>query len=62
MTVDQTAARNRAKELGGIATTARRSKTTGEWLVGGWDSDNETWIVISAYDPRVVLDDGEAPE
>lgn len=57
--MDQGAARRRAKELGGIAVSARKG-STGKWLTGGWPSDNEVWIVVS-LNWRHVLDDGDGP-
>lgn len=54
--MDQGAARRRAKELEGIAVSARMG-TTGRWNLGGWPTEKDVWIVVS-LDQRVVLDDG----
>ena len=54
--MDQGTARRRAKELGGIAVSARRG-STGNWNTGGWPSDKDVWIVVDP-DRRTVLDDG----
>ncbi|MET7904365.1 hypothetical protein ABZS86_24055 [Streptomyces sp. NPDC005355] len=54
--MDQGAARRRAKELDGIAVGARKG-STGNWLLGGWPSENEAWIIVSP-DKKKVLDDG----
>jgi hypothetical protein len=56
--MEQGAARRRAKELGGIAVSARKG-STGKWNIGGWPSDKDVWIVISP-DKKAVLDDGGA--
>lgn len=56
--MEQGEARRRAKELGGIAVSARRG-STGNWNIGGWPEANDVWIVIS-LDRRLVLDDGGA--
>ncbi|MFE9833954.1 hypothetical protein ACFYP4_02225 [Streptomyces sp. NPDC005551] len=56
--MEQGEARRRAKELGGIAVSARRG-STGNWNIGGWPEAKDVWIVIS-LDQRVVLDDGGA--
>lgn len=56
--MEQGAARKRAKELGGIAVSARpRNSREGGWHLGGWPSDKDVWIVIS-LDGKSVLDDG----
>jgi hypothetical protein len=54
----QTEARTRARELGGIALTARRKNSArGGWLIGGWpNAKQDTWIVVS-LDKKSVLDD-----
>lgn len=56
--LEQGAARRRARELGGIAVSARpRSGSRGGWHLDGWPSSKDVWIVIS-LDRQVVLDDG----
>jgi hypothetical protein len=55
--MDQGTARRRAKELGGIAVSARKDKN-GKWVTGGWPSAKDVWIVLS-LDGRVVFDDGD---
>lgn len=62
--MNQTEARRRAKELGGIAVSARPKFDSGGapagWNLGGWPNQKgETWIVISANrkGPKTVLDD-----
>lgn len=55
--MDQGTARRRARELGGIAVSARKG-STGNWITGGWPSDKDVWIVV-AIDHPVVLDDGD---
>lgn len=45
--MEQGQARARAKELGGIATQARISPSTGKWIIGGWPNKNTVWIVVS---------------
>lgn len=54
--MDQTTARRRAKELGGIAVSARPG-STGRWNLGGWPTEKDVWIVVS-LDRKQVLDDG----
>jgi len=55
--MDQTTARRRAKELGGIAIEAR-PRVTGGWLIGGWPHQKgATWIVVDLLKTQ-VLDDG----
>lgn len=54
--MDQGTARRRAKELRGIAVSARKG-TTGKWNTGGWPSEKDAWIVVS-LDHKAVLDDG----
>ncbi len=68
----QEEARQRARELGGIAVSAHRrfdsdGAPTG-WRLGGWPGqDGETWIVVSPPPrrrkraPQVVLDDTRTP-
>jgi len=48
----------RAKELGGIAVGARRSPTTGCWILPQWLTKTDTWIVVTP-DRTAVLDDGD---
>lgn len=56
--MDQATARQRAKDLEGIAVQARRSPTTGKWIIGGWATKDSTWIVVDAYpNPGNVLED-----
>lgn len=55
--MEQKDARRRAKELGGIATTARPTANGGGWHLGGWAGPKDTWIVV-ALDGKTVLDDG----
>jgi hypothetical protein len=57
--MDQGTARRRARELGGIATMARKG-TTGKWITGGWATKKDVWIVLS-IDHQVVLDEGDGP-
>jgi hypothetical protein len=64
--MEQGEARRRARELGGIAVSARKG-STGKWTVGGWPSEKDVWIVISPGRSVVgggpmVLDDGENKE
>lgn len=60
--MDQGAARRRARELGGIAVTARNPEKVKPWRLGGWPKADDVWIVIS-LDRQVVLDDGgESPK
>ena len=60
--MDQATARRRAKELGGVARSARRSTgADGGWHLGGWPSAADVWIV-TALDGKTVLDDGVIPE
>jgi hypothetical protein len=54
--MDQGAARRRARELEGIAVSARKG-STGEWILDGWPSEKDVWIVVSP-DKAGVLDDG----
>lgn len=49
-------ARRLAKDLGGVATQARLSPSTGRWILGGWANKNTVWIVVSV-DGRSVLAD-----
>lgn len=55
--MDQSSARKRAKEMGGIAVSARRSPRTGKWITGGWATTKDEWIVVSALDGFTVWDD-----
>jgi hypothetical protein len=57
--MEQGEARRRARELGGIAVSARPSSTPGKWTIGGWPSEKDVWIVVS-IDKKRVLDDGGA--
>lgn len=57
--MDQGAARRRARELGGIAVSARNPEKCKKWRLGGWPQADDVWIVIS-LDRTVVLDDGES--
>jgi hypothetical protein len=58
--MDQGTARRRARELGGIALSARpKNSERGGWLIGGWGQANDVWIVVS-LDKKEVLDDGES--
>lgn len=45
--MEQYQARQLAKELGGIATTARPSKNKSGWVIGGWLTKNHTWVVLT---------------
>lgn len=60
----QEEARQRARELGGIAVSAH-AKPSGGWRTGGWPNQKgETWIVVSVPkkgQPQVVLDDRRTP-
>ena len=63
--MNQTEARRRAKELGGIAVSARQRLGSGGepagWNLGGWPNQKgETWIVVS-LDKKTVLDDRRTP-
>ena len=53
----QREARKRAKELDGIAISARRSPDGTRWIIGGWTSGADPWIVMS-LDRTEILDDG----
>jgi hypothetical protein len=56
--MEQGEARRRARELGGIAVSARpKNSLEGGWHIGGWPKAGDVWIVIS-LDGLVVLDDG----
>lgn len=55
--MEQGEARRKAKELGGIAVSARKSSTGTKWNLGGWPTAKDVWIVIS-LDRQVVLADG----
>jgi hypothetical protein len=56
--MSQGEARKRAKELGGIAVGARKSKSeSGHWIIGGWSSQTEAWIVVDTT-KTAILDDG----
>lgn len=67
----QEEARQRARELGGIAVSAHQKIDSGGapagWRLGGWPNQKgETWIVVSApkrrgRQPQVVLDDRRTP-
>jgi len=52
----QTEARRRAKELDGVAISARPNSRNDRWILGGWPSEDEVWIVIS-LDHKKILDD-----
>lgn len=59
--MNQAEARRRAKELGGLAVSARQRFDSGGapagWNLGGWPGQKgETWIVVS-LDKKTVLDD-----
>lgn len=56
--MEQGEARRRAKELGGIALSARNPERCKPWRLGGWPLADDVWIVIS-LDHSVILDDGE---
>lgn len=63
--MNQTEARRRAGELGGIAVSARPKFDSGGapvgWNIGGWPNQKgETWIVVS-LDKGTVLDDRDHP-
>lgn len=63
--MQQGQARQRAKELGGIAVSARQKFDSGGaptgWNLGGWPNQKgETWIVVSR-DKKMVLDDRRTP-
>lgn len=57
--LDQTTARRRARELGGIAAAAHKD-SAGRWSTDGWPTDQTAWIVTSLAG-RIILDDGHAP-
>jgi hypothetical protein len=60
--MDQTEARRAAKELGGIAVSARpKNSSRGGWLLGGWPHKSDVWIVVS-LDKTEVLADGTEKE
>lgn len=42
--MDQGSARRRAKELGGIARSARPGRNG--WITGGWPTAGDVWIVV----------------
>lgn len=54
--MEQTPARERAKELGGLAVSARRKDGGEGWHLGGWPLPGDEWIVVS-LDRTQVLDD-----
>lgn len=55
----QSQARLRAKDLGGIAVSAR-PRLGGGWTIGGWPMVGDEWIVTDIRMER-VLDDRPAP-
>lgn len=55
--MEQGEARRRARDLGGIAVSARNPEKYNRWRLGGWPEADDVWIVIS-LDRTVVLDDG----
>lgn len=65
----QEQARRRARELGGIAVSARPKHDSGGapagWHLGGWPNQKgETWIVVSRprkNQPQSVLDETRTP-
>lgn len=56
--MEQGQARRRARELGGIAVSARNPERCAPWRLGGWPLKDDVWIVVS-LDRSIVLDDGE---
>lgn len=56
--MDQATARRRAKELGGVARSARNPERYQMWQFGGWGLHDDVWIVTDVG-ITVVLDDGE---
>lgn len=54
--MEQTEARRRAEELGGIAVGAKWSVAKQRWITGGY-SPHPEWIVVD-INHAVVLDDG----
>lgn len=63
--MNQTEARDRAKELSGVAVSAHQKFDSGGapagWRLGGWPGrKGETWIVVSP-DKKSVLDDRRTP-
>jgi hypothetical protein len=61
--MDQTTARRRAKELGGIAVGARWNNTKGAWILGGWaNHPEEQWIVVNPEKTLVLEDDSGRSE
>lgn len=65
----QEEARQRARELGGIAVSAHQKFDSGGapngWRLGGWPNQKgETWIVVSIPkkgQPQMILDDRRTP-
>lgn len=58
--LEQGEARRRARELGGVAVSARPS-AGGGWTTGGWPHEKDVWIVIAPatkHARATVLDDG----
>lgn len=63
--MNQTEARDRAKELSGVTVSAHQKFDSGGapagWRLGGWPGQKgETWIVVSP-DKKSVLDDRRTP-
>lgn len=56
--MDQTTARRRAKELGGIARSARNPERYKMWQFGGWGLRDDVWVVTD-LSMNVMLDNGE---
>lgn len=63
--MDQTSARRKARELNGVAVSARnpdRNTPNGDisqmWRIGGWPLKDDVWIVVDR-ERKVVLCDHE---
>lgn len=59
--MSQGVARRLARDLGGVATQARLSPSTGRWILGGWANKNTVWIVVSINGQAVLADHVEEP-
>jgi hypothetical protein len=54
--LSQSTARSIARQIGGIATQARLSPTTGRWIIGGWATTQTVWIVVNIGGTVVLVD------
>jgi hypothetical protein len=54
--LSQSTARKIAREVGGVATQARLSPSTGRWIIGGWANRYTVWIVTDLAGTEVLAD------